>query len=51
MNFVVDVPENAGRHVTTTADSNHEIGVEILEDLVGRGLAQLVDLFRWEILL
>lgn len=40
----LDIPKNAGRDVTTTADSDHQIGVEVLEDLFGRGLAQLVDL-------
>lgn len=39
-----DIPENAGRNVTATTDSDHEVRVELLEDGVGRLLAQLVHL-------
>ena len=42
--WVVGIPEDAGRNVTTTANGNHQVGVELLEDLLGRGLTQLVDL-------
>jgi hypothetical protein len=41
---LVGIPEDAGRNVTTTANGNHQVGVELLEDLLGRGLTQLVDL-------
>ncbi len=39
-----DIPENAGRNVTTTTDSDHEVRVELLEDGVSRLLAQVVHL-------
>jgi hypothetical protein len=40
-----NVPEDASRNVTTTANGDHEMGVEVLEDFLCGGLAQLVDLF------
>lgn len=46
--FIVDVPENASRDVTTTTDGDHQVGVEVLEDVLGRGLAQFVDLLYSE---
>jgi hypothetical protein len=39
-----DIPENAGRDITTTTDGDHQVGVEFLEDSIGRLLAQLVHL-------
>ena len=34
--------EDAGRDVTATADGNHELGLEVREDPVGRDLAVVV---------
>lgn len=39
-----NLPKNASRDITTTANSDHEIGVELLEDGISRLLAQLVHL-------
>lgn len=39
-----NIPENAGRNITTTTDGNHQVGVEFLEDGIGGLLAQLVHL-------
>lgn len=39
-----NIPENASRDVTTTANSDHEVGVKLLEDSLGRLLAQFVHL-------
>jgi hypothetical protein len=39
-----NIPENASRDVATTANSDHEVGVELLENSLGRLLAQLVHL-------
>jgi hypothetical protein len=38
------VPKNTSRHISTTADGDHEVGVEVLQDSVGGLLAQLVHL-------
>lgn len=38
------IPENAGGDITTTADGDHEVGMEAIEDLLSGGLAQLVHL-------
>jgi hypothetical protein len=38
------VPENARGDIASTADGDHEVGLELIEDLVRRFLAQLVDL-------
>ena len=32
--FSMDVPENAGRDITTTANSDHKIRLEYIEDLL-----------------
>ena len=40
------IPKNAGRNIATTADSNHQIGVEILQDGVCRLLAKFMHLLR-----
>lgn len=38
------VPEDAGRNVASTADSDHEIGLKVIEDLIRSILAEFVDL-------
>ena len=40
----MDVPENAGRDITTTANSDHKIRLEYIEDLFRGGLTELVHL-------
>lgn len=42
----MDVPENAGRDITTTANSDHKIRLEYIEDLFRRGLTELVHLMQ-----
>lgn len=42
----MDIPEDTGRDVAAAADGDHEVGVEGIQDAVGRGLAQLVHLSR-----
>lgn len=44
MNTDQDIPEDASRNIATTANGNHEIGVELFEDGISRLLAQLVHL-------
>lgn len=39
------LPKNASRDITATTDCDHEIGAEFIQDLLGRGLAQLVHLY------
>lgn len=38
------VPEDSGRHVTTTTDGDHKVGLDVLKDALSRSLAQLVHL-------
>lgn len=38
----VQIPEDSSRNVTTTADCDYEIWMDVLEDLVGGLLTQLV---------
>jgi hypothetical protein len=38
------VPEDARRDVAAAANGDHEVGLEVIEDLVGRLLAELMDL-------
>lgn len=40
----VYVPQDARGDVATAADGDHEVGFEVIEDLVGGSLAQLVHL-------
>ena len=42
--LIADVPENAGRDITTTANSDHKLRAEDIENLFGRGLTELVHL-------
>ena len=46
MVFFMDVPENAGRDITTTTNSDHKIRLEYIEDLFRRGLTELVHLMQ-----
>ena len=39
-----NVPKDARWHVSTAADGDHEIWLEVIEDLVCRSLAELVNL-------
>lgn len=39
------LPQNARRDVASTANGDHEVGLELIEDLLGRLLTELVDLF------
>lgn len=40
----LSLPKNAGRHVASTADGDHKVWFEFIEDLRSRELAQLVHL-------
>ena len=42
------IPENAGRDITTTANRDHKVGVELLQNGVRRLLAQFVHLISGE---
>lgn len=40
------IPQNARRDVASAANSDHEVGLELIKDLVSCLLAELVDLWR-----
>ena len=40
------IPENARGDVASTANSNHEVGLKVIEDLLCCLLAELVDLYK-----
>lgn len=40
------IPQNARGDIASTANSDHEIGLELIEDLVSCLLAELVNLWR-----
>lgn len=46
--LIADVPENAGRDITTAANSDHKLRAEDIEDFFGRGLTELVHLSERE---
>ena len=39
------IPQNARGDVASAANGDHEVGLELIEDLLGRLLTELVDLF------
>lgn len=43
------VPEDAGGNVASTTDGDHEIGLEVIEDLIRCILAELMDLQSWRV--